>query len=124
MEGGVERWEGSVVVVVVFFFFFQAGDGIRDLVRSRGLGDVYKEQAPLHQEMHRRVIEKRLVENQGGGESVTEQGVEDVLEALLVLLPVGQVEGPGGDTSGLKSAEEGARDPAVFRQLQVASAYE
>ena len=28
------------------FFFFQAEDGIRDLVRSRGLGDVYKRQAP------------------------------------------------------------------------------
>ena len=28
----------------VFFFFFQAEDGIRDLVRSRGLGDVYKRQ--------------------------------------------------------------------------------
>ena len=26
-------------------FFFQAEDGIRDLVRSRGLGDVYKRQA-------------------------------------------------------------------------------
>ena len=28
-----------------FIFFFQAEDGIRDLVRSRGLGDVYKRQA-------------------------------------------------------------------------------
>jgi len=28
----------------VTFFFFQAEDGIRDLVRSRGLGDVYKRQ--------------------------------------------------------------------------------
>ena len=27
------------------FVFFQAEDGIRDLVRSRGLGDVYKRQA-------------------------------------------------------------------------------
>ena len=26
-------------------FFLQAEDGIRDLVRSRGLGDVYKRQA-------------------------------------------------------------------------------
>ena len=26
------------------FFFLQAEDGIRDLVRSRGLGDVYKRQ--------------------------------------------------------------------------------
>ena len=29
---------------MVFFFFVQAEDGIRDLVRSRGLGDVYKRQ--------------------------------------------------------------------------------
>ena len=29
------------------FFFFQAEHGIRDLVRSRGLGDVYKRQ--VHQ---------------------------------------------------------------------------
>ncbi len=28
----------------VCVFFFQAEDGIRDLVRYRGLGDVYKEQ--------------------------------------------------------------------------------
>ena len=30
--------------VVGICFFFQAEDGIRDLVRSRGLGDVYKRQ--------------------------------------------------------------------------------
>ena len=29
------------------FFFFQAEDGIRDLVLSRGLGDVYKRQDTL-----------------------------------------------------------------------------
>ena len=29
---------------VDIFFCFQAEDGIRDLVRSRGLGDVYKRQ--------------------------------------------------------------------------------
>ena len=28
------------------FFFFQAEDGIRDAQESRGLGDVYKRQAP------------------------------------------------------------------------------
>ena len=32
----------------VYFFFFQAEDGIRDLVRSRGLGDVYKRQVYGH----------------------------------------------------------------------------
>ena len=31
-------------VLRVYFVFFQAEDGIRDLVRSRGLGDVYKRQ--------------------------------------------------------------------------------
>ena len=31
----------------VLCFFFQAEDGIRDLVRSRGLGDVYKRQTPV-----------------------------------------------------------------------------
>ena len=38
-------------VSVVYIFFFQAEDGIRDLVRSRGLGDVYKRQgqkAPVY----------------------------------------------------------------------------
>ena len=29
------------------FVFFQAEDGIRDLVRSRGLGDVYKRQIKI-----------------------------------------------------------------------------
>ena len=33
------------VLLYYEFFFFQAEDGIRDLVRSRGLGDVYKRQA-------------------------------------------------------------------------------
>ena len=32
------------VSVISVFVFFQAEDGIRDLVRSRGLGDVYKRQ--------------------------------------------------------------------------------
>ena len=40
-EGG-GGWGGGVGG----FFFFQAEDGIRDLVRSRGLGDVYKRQVP------------------------------------------------------------------------------
>ena len=34
----------DVVECMSYFFFFQAEDGIRELVRSRGLGDVYKRQ--------------------------------------------------------------------------------
>ena len=32
------------MICITCVFFFQAEDGIRDLVRSRGLGDVYKRQ--------------------------------------------------------------------------------
>eukprot|EP00831_Metopus_contortus_P069338 TRINITY_DN6229_c0_g1_i5.p3 TRINITY_DN6229_c0_g1~~TRINITY_DN6229_c0_g1_i5.p3 ORF type:complete len:101 (-),score=38.09 TRINITY_DN6229_c0_g1_i5:178-480(-) len=35
-------WESCLFAL--FFFFFQAEDGIRDVERSRGLGDVYKRQ--------------------------------------------------------------------------------
>ena len=37
-------YEASIPNLLCFVFFFQAEDGIRDLVRSRGLGDVYKRQ--------------------------------------------------------------------------------
>ena len=37
-------YECGVDLEIVLCFFFQAEDGIRDLVRSRGLGDVYKRQ--------------------------------------------------------------------------------
>ena len=39
---------GRMFKLIISFFFFQAEDGIRDLVRSRGLGDVYKRQK-LHE---------------------------------------------------------------------------
>ena len=34
----------TLSIFMYYIFFFQAEDGIRDLVRSRGLGDVYKRQ--------------------------------------------------------------------------------
>ena len=43
-------------------FFFQAEDGIRDLVRSRGLGDVYKRQDRFY-----RVDKARARESGGVG---------------------------------------------------------
>ena len=36
-----------------FFKFFQAEDGIRDVERSRGLGDVYKRQVMTHASMNK-----------------------------------------------------------------------
>ena len=48
-------------------FFFQAEDGIRDLVRSRGLGDVYKRQVPpTHPGRGRGVRGRRELRGVGG----------------------------------------------------------
>ena len=38
-------------------FFFQAEDGIRDLVRSRGLGDVYKRQILVSGSSEREIVD-------------------------------------------------------------------
>ena len=40
----------SLCALILAVFFFQAEDGIRDLVRSRGLGDVYKRQVTAYPE--------------------------------------------------------------------------
>ena len=40
----MDVWSLSICQFIDMCFFFQAEDGIRDLVRSRGLGDVYKRQ--------------------------------------------------------------------------------
>ena len=48
-------------MLVLVLVFVQAEDGIRDLVRSRGLGDVYKRQDDLADE----VCEVDLSERQG-----------------------------------------------------------
>ena len=50
------------------YFFFQAEDGIRDLVRSRGLGDVYKRQVHLLPPVNGRSLtpDYRLLDEQEG----------------------------------------------------------
>ena len=59
------------------FFFFQAEDGIRDLVRSRGLGDVYKRQEISREDSRygdpdffrevKKMITESLTEKKGDG---------------------------------------------------------
>ena len=49
------------------FFCFQAEDGIRDLVRSRGLGDVYKRQGRVDQTVNQRQQERRRLAAAGHG---------------------------------------------------------
>ena len=45
-------YDVCVFFFLIIFFFFQAEDGIRDLVRSRGLGDVYKRQVVFRQSIY------------------------------------------------------------------------
>ena len=47
-------------------FFFQAEDGIRDLVRSRGLGDVYKRQRLVAAEEMARPVEADVLDRLEG----------------------------------------------------------
>ena len=59
-------------------FFFQAEDGIRDLVRSRGLGDVYKRQLQaIRIEAIRRVV-RGHDQDHALGEQAVEQAAEDL----------------------------------------------
>ena len=55
--------------LVWIFFFFQAEDGIRDLVRSRGLGDVYKRQH-LHLTEKNGLSNNSILNIDGHGEAI------------------------------------------------------
>ena len=62
-------------------FFFQAEDGIRDLVRSRGLGDVYKRQVvtPPVKETTPPVKEAPPVKEQPKAATTAQQGTRCLL---------------------------------------------
>ena len=60
--GFVMLWYACCISICVCFFF-QAEDGIRDLVRSRGLGDVYKRQVEGHRNAVRQGL--RVVAGRG-----------------------------------------------------------
>ena len=75
------------------FFFFQAEDGIRDLVRSRGLGDVYKRQRLVSRKAltllaHRIGLDKFVLLNVSAEQSL-EQGndslLADAFEAIIAV---------------------------------------
>ena len=69
------QWLESIV-------FFQAEDGIRDLVRSRGLGDVYKRQVVGHVVLDAQVV--RAVDSDAAVVGVVNRGVADVLTLSLI----------------------------------------
>ena len=72
-----------LVLCVLLFFFYQAEDGIRGLVRSRGLGDVYKRQTLIPIRMLKAREPRRRLP---AGERYTTAGFKQ-LRATLTRLP-------------------------------------
>ena len=62
-------------------FLFQAEDGIRDLVRSRGLGDVYKRQVQLLAQL---AVERQDLKLAGGLQAQIRARGEQVALACLL----------------------------------------
>ena len=95
---------GSTCLSVFFFVFFQADDGIRYLVRSRGLGDVYK----------RQMLDSACI---GCAASCA---IESISTSLAVALR-GELKSAGGATSVVRFRSRVARcllytsDPAAGR---------
>ena len=81
--------------LLLLCFFFQAEDGIRDLVRSRGLGDVYKRQ-----------VDGRTVEI--GGDVITAVDGEPVSSFDDILLYIAFKAEPG-QTIKLTVIRDGAQ---------------
>ena len=64
-------------------FFFQAEDGIRDLVRSRGLGDVYKRQAFVWPKKTQQPLFAAF-QNLGHGHAAINYQIEGVLSLIHI----------------------------------------
>ena len=73
-------------MILGIIFFFQAEDGIRELVRSRGLGDVYKRQVehrgPLIDDANLRARPLRMPEVQ---QPIPQRKIEESLTQVLDL---------------------------------------
>ena len=73
-----------IVIMWLSCFFFQAEDGIRDLVRSRGLGDVYKRQVEEERKNHTANWQIPIIRTV----AIRGEGMKEVAVALLSLIHI------------------------------------
>ena len=72
----------------VWYVFFQAEDGIRDLVRSRGLGDVYKRQALS---TYIEAAKEKIKNNRSGREDFIKNKGEGSKPYIYVIVATGNI---------------------------------
>ena len=68
------------------FFFFQAEDGIRDLVRSRGLGDVYKRQVHLDEATTIDKSDENITDKGYNKSGLSEEKINEIASSLLIIM--------------------------------------
>eukprot|EP00657_Telonema_sp_P-1_P009322 TRINITY_DN3513_c0_g1_i1.p1 TRINITY_DN3513_c0_g1~~TRINITY_DN3513_c0_g1_i1.p1 ORF type:complete len:119 (-),score=93.91 TRINITY_DN3513_c0_g1_i1:82-438(-) len=102
--------------MMLFFFFFQAEDGIRDLVRSRGLGDVYK-----RQKLEDASAVKSTDKEEKNAEKKEEQMKEKVLKDKTNLAKLeGTISAEKGKESDAKTAATKLEAKAAVAKAKVA----
>ena len=89
------------VLGVLCVFFFQAEDGIRDLVRSRGLGDVYKRQ------LHKDAVRQRTKVIDGANDQQHRRGAMDDAHRLDPAHRIDHKDGPGLQRKHLRQSGDG-----------------
>ena len=97
-----------MLLLLYVFFFFQAEDGIRDLVRSRGLGDVYKRQILNKASIERGLARSSFFRSYEASERRYPGGQEDKFE-----VPENMVRGYRSEEVYRNLDEDGIVNPEV-----------
>jgi hypothetical protein len=101
--------------------WFAPGE-MRVVVRADQRDVLRHPQPPALKELLRRIQQRCLLEDQGGGRCYFEQRIEYLMETLGAVIPVGQVVGAGRDAVRLEFLEKGALGVSRLREPLCGSA--
>ena len=106
--------------MLLVVFFFQAEDGIRDLVRSRGLGDVYKRQVAKQYQRNREQWTRRPDEMPVWGTQASrfnDDGVTALYQGCLLYTSDAADERSSVDLGGRRIIKKKKNEDRVGRQM-------